>query len=159
GRRDAGTRRRGEGAKRRNADAEGRDAEKGDAERRDAERGGCRGHERIARSAPQGFKVALFAYIAGFAAVVLIFAFYSIRSSAMMPMLEHFASHSKDYAETRGVPLPSLKWLGIAIAGLTIAVAAGFIAFRLNRKLFDLYLILIVAAASVALLLPGRAYI
>lgn len=98
------------------------------------------------------------AYWAGFAAVVLAMAAYLAYDHALWAMIDHFLHHATAYSGERGVPLPSVKLLAPVALGTGLAVAGAFIILRKAPRWFEAYLTSLIALASIALLIPVRAY-
>jgi hypothetical protein len=98
-------------------------------------------------------------YWLGFALALLPLIFYLARNQALRAMLDHFLHHASAYGNERAVALPPVKLLAPVSAGLLVVLIGAYFIIHKAQKYFQPYLILIFLLASIALLIPGRAYI
>lgn len=96
---------------------------------------------------------------AGFALAACAMAAYLAYNNALWAMIDHFIHHATAYGGERGVPLPSIKWLAPVLVGsIVVAIMGGVVLIKASR-LFEAYSAVVFALGSIALFIPGRAYL
>ncbi len=98
-------------------------------------------------------------YWFGFAIAIVPMLIYLMQNQALAAMVNHFLHHVSAYSGERAVALPQVKWLLPVFSGLIIAMVGAMVTVRRAPKFFKVYLMIILALAAIALLIPGRAFI
>lgn len=94
----------------------------------------------------------------GFALVAAPMFGYIAYTGAFGAMLRHFSSVAGEYGDKRAIPLPDARLLAVTLAGLLVICALGLIAVRKTPRLFEPFVLAVLALCSAVLLIPGRAY-
>ncbi|HXG90975.1 MAG TPA: glycosyltransferase family 39 protein [Blastocatellia bacterium] len=96
---------------------------------------------------------------AGFAIVTAAMFGYIAYTGTLGAMMNHFFSLAGEYGEKRAITLPHVKLLAPAALALITIGAGSFIAVRKAPKLFEPFILLMLALCAITLLIPGRAYV
>ncbi|HZM90445.1 MAG TPA: glycosyltransferase family 39 protein [Blastocatellia bacterium] len=93
---------------------------------------------------------------AGFALIVAALFIFIAWAGALGPMSDHFFSLAGEYGAKRAITLPPLRLLAPVTAGVLAVFVIAFLALRKAPRLFEPFVIAVLAVGATLLLIPGR---